>query len=51
MASFAYSAINAEGLELSGEINAPDLNAAREALRVRGLLALDLKQRASSSQG
>jgi type IV pilus assembly protein PilC len=51
MASYAYSAINAEGLELSGEINAPDPNAAREALRVRGLLALELNQQAASSQG
>ncbi len=41
MASFAYSAINASGLELKGEIHAPDVSAAREALRVRGMLALD----------
>jgi len=51
MASFAYSAINASGLELQGEIHAPDLTAAREALRVRGMLALDLKQQASTSDG
>ena len=51
MASYAYTAINADGLELNGEINAPDLGAAREALRVRGLLALDLAERASSSEG
>ena len=51
MASFAYTAINAEGLELDGEINAPDLSAAREALRVRGLLALDLDEQASSTRG
>ena len=51
MASYAYSAINAEGLELSGEVNAPDENSAREALRVRGLLALELNQRSASSQG
>jgi len=51
MASFAYNAINASGLELQGEIHAPDLNAAREALRVRGMLALDLKQQAASSDG
>ena len=51
MASYAYTAINADGLELNGEINAPDLGAAREALRVRGLLALDLAERASSSKG
>ena len=51
MASFAYSAINASGLELKGEIHAPDMTAAREALRVRGMLALDLKQQAASSDG
>jgi type IV pilus assembly protein PilC len=51
MASFAYVAINADGLEATGEINAPDPNAAREALRVRGLLALTLNERASSTEG
>jgi type IV pilus assembly protein PilC len=51
MASFAYNAINATGLELQGEIHAPDLTAAREALRVRGMLALDLKEQASTSDG
>src|SRR5262245_32566546 len=51
MASFAYVAINAEGIELDGEISAPDLNAAREALRVRGLLATQLQARASSTEG
>jgi hypothetical protein len=30
VASFAYSAINAQGAELSGEISAADLTAARE---------------------
>ena len=42
MASFAYSAINAAGLESAGEISAPDLSAAREALRSKGLLPLEL---------
>jgi type IV pilus assembly protein PilC len=51
MASFAYTAINAEGLELDGTINAPDPNAAREALRVRGLLALRLNEQGSSTEG
>ena len=51
MASYAYTAINASGLELDGEVNAPDLSAAREALRVRGLVALQLEEQASSSQG
>jgi len=44
VASFAYSAINAQGVELSGEISATDLNAAREQLRVKGLLAQSLKE-------
>ncbi len=39
MAAFAYNAINSSGLETSGEIHAPSLDAAREQLRVRGLLA------------
>jgi len=39
MAAFAYSAINANGLELSGQLNAPNVDAAREQLRARGLLA------------
>jgi len=51
MASFAYVAINAQGSELTGDIAAPDSNAAREALRIRGLLALDLTERAASSEG
>jgi type IV pilus assembly protein PilC len=42
MASYAYTAINATGSELTGEITAPDLSAAREALRLRGLLATEL---------
>jgi type IV pilus assembly protein PilC len=39
VAAYAYSAINSEGQELTGEIHAPDPSAAREQLRVRGLLA------------
>ena len=39
MAAYVYSAINADGLELIGEVHAPTLDAAREQLRVRGLLA------------
>ena len=38
MAAFAYDAINAQGLEISGVIHAPDLGAAREQLQMRGLL-------------
>ena len=44
MAAFAYSAINAQGMELSGEIHAADPAAAREQLRIRGLLARKLKE-------
>jgi type IV pilus assembly protein PilC len=51
MAAFSYVAINASGAELDGEINAPDAAAAREALRVRGLLPLKLNERAAASKG
>jgi type IV pilus assembly protein PilC len=44
MAAFAYSAINAQGSELTGEISAGDISAAREQLRVKGLLAQSLKE-------
>jgi type IV pilus assembly protein PilC len=39
MPTFAYSAINAQGVEQIGEISATDLSAARDALRGSGLLA------------
>ncbi|HMI98597.1 MAG TPA: type II secretion system F family protein [Gaiellaceae bacterium] len=39
MAAYGYSAIDAQGLELRGEIHAPDPTAAREQLRMRGMLA------------
>jgi type IV pilus assembly protein PilC len=51
MAAFSYSAINASGLELTGEITAPDLAAAREQLRVRGLLVERLEERSAGDQG
>jgi type IV pilus assembly protein PilC len=44
MASFAYSAITAQGLETDGVISATDLPAAREQLRLRGLLAQKLSE-------
>jgi type IV pilus assembly protein PilC len=44
MAAYAYSAINIDGMETSGEINAPTIEAAREQLRVRGLLAEGLRE-------
>ena len=50
MAAFAYTAINAQGLELAGEIHAPDLDAAREQLRVRGLLAECLEELPASGE-
>jgi len=39
MAAFAYSAINAQGVVSIGELQATDLEQAREQLRQRGLLA------------
>jgi type IV pilus assembly protein PilC len=50
MAAYAYSAINADGLELAGEIHAPDTEAAREQLRVRGLLAEHLEELPASGE-
>jgi type II secretory pathway component PulF len=50
MAAFTYSAINAQGLEFSGELHAPDLAAATEQLRSRGLLA-DWIQEVSAAAG
>jgi type IV pilus assembly protein PilC len=44
MASFTYNAINAQGMEMDGVIAAADLSAAREQLRVRGLLAQNLSE-------
>jgi type IV pilus assembly protein PilC len=50
MAGFAYSAISIEGLETLGEIHAPDLESAREQLRIRGLLANSLRELPASGQ-
>ena len=50
MATFAYAAINASGLDSSGQISAPDANAAREQLRVRGLLANMLEELPASGE-
>ena len=50
MAAFTYSAINASGLELSGELHAPDLAGAREQLRIRGLLASSLDELPASGE-
>ncbi|MEP6812976.1 MAG: type II secretion system F family protein, partial [Actinomycetota bacterium] len=45
MAAFAYDAINAQGIELSGVVHAPDLAAAQEQLQTRGLLPQSLAER------
>src|SRR5881394_1294346 len=50
MAAFAYDAINAQGLEISGVVHAPDVSAAREQLEVRGLLPQSLGERAAASE-
>ena len=50
MAGFAYSAISIDGLETVGEIHAPDLEAAREQLRIRGLLAHSLRELPSAGE-
>jgi type IV pilus assembly protein PilC len=50
MAAFTYDAINAQGIELSGEIHAPDLTAAREQLQARGLLPQSLSERSASGE-
>ena len=50
MAEFAYDAINASGVELSGFISAPDLSAAREQLQSRGLLPRSLAEKAAAGE-
>jgi type IV pilus assembly protein PilC len=50
MAAYAYSAINAQGFLSDGEIHAPSLDAAREQLRIRGLLAEKLEELPSAGQ-
>ena len=49
MATFAYNAINAEGLEFDGTLMAADLAAAIGALRQRGLLADRVEEIADDS--
>jgi type IV pilus assembly protein PilC len=50
MPSFAYSAINAQGIASSGEIQAPDAAAARDALRGNGLLAQWIEERGAVAE-
>ena len=49
MASYAYTAINARGLEVDGVIAANDLGSAREQLQRRGLLADKISEVGTSS--
>jgi type IV pilus assembly protein PilC len=52
MGAFAYSAINSLGVESAGQIVAPDVSAAREQLRQRGLRPIALSEiGAASSAG
>ena len=51
MPSFAYSAINSQGTELAGEIQAPDLSAAQAALRGDGLLAQWIEELKAPASG
>src|SRR5215211_5910314 len=51
MAAYTYDAINAQGFELSGEVHAPDVAAAREQLRSRGLLPQRLVEKGASGEG
>jgi type IV pilus assembly protein PilC len=48
MAAFTYEAINAQGLESSGVIHAPDTMAATELLQARGLLARSLSEKGAA---
>src|SRR3954454_14918303 len=50
MAGFAYTAISIDGLETVGEIHAPDVEGAREQLRIRGLLANSLRELPASGE-
>jgi len=50
MAAYAYSAIAADGLAQAGEIHAPNSDAAREQLRIRGLLAERLQELPASGE-
>jgi type IV pilus assembly protein PilC len=52
MTAFAYTAINAQGLESRGVLHAADAAAAKDQLRQRGLLARSLsEQKSNSSSG
>src|SRR5579862_5495466 len=51
MTTFSYQAINAQGVELKGQLHAPDLEAARDLLRQRGLLPKQLSSTGAKSSG
>ena len=44
MPGYSYAAISIDGGEALGEIHAPDLDSAREQLRIRGLMAERLRE-------
>lgn len=48
--SYAYTAINAAGEELAGEVSAPSLSGAQEWLRSCGLLALELDEQSPETE-
>ncbi len=50
MPSFAYSAINAQGISSTGEIQATDVGSARDALRGNGLLAQWIEERRGAAK-
>jgi type IV pilus assembly protein PilC len=51
MGAFTYSAINAQGLELKGQLHAPDLEAAKEQLRSHGLVPQRLSEIQAAAGG
>jgi type IV pilus assembly protein PilC len=51
MAGYAYSAINALGVESTGQLTASDASAAREQLRQRGLRPVSLSEVGSQAAG
>src|SRR5947208_4606570 len=50
MAAFAYDAITAQGLEISGVIHAPDCGTASEQLQTRGLVPESLSERNAAGE-
>ena len=50
VAAFAYTAVNASGAEIAGELTAGDVASAREQLRGQGLLPVLLTEQAAGAQ-